>query len=305
MLNRLFFGRADRPDAAPLVRPKTRSELFRQSLRVRFLSMFGPNLIVALFFLPALVWTEMTLQITSGVSADPAATLSSQLVGTYLVGLFLCITITGPAMAGLSLLMRNWARGENCYRIATLFGGMKRNWKQGMLAAALSGLTPLLFYSTFNYYGAMSETASLLYLLPLALCGLLCIFLLLMQQTVYTLLVTYALPFRKVLKNAFLLVFLELPRSLLTLVVSLLPLLAACGLLLLLPLHTGLIVVLICAYYALIGLSLERFVAASFANFACEKHLNSRLPGARVDIGLKSERTVGGDEPSDAGAPPQ
>ena len=37
--------------------------------------------------------------------------------------------------------------------------------------------------------------------------------------------------------------------------------------------------VLCCAYYALFGISFERFVAASFANYACEKHLNSRLDG--------------------------
>ena len=224
MLKRLFFGRSGRldVDAPPLVRPKTRRELFSQALRVRFTSLFAPNLAAAAFFLPAFVWTEMTLRVAPG-GADEAAGASSQLVGTYLIGLFVCLMITGPVMAGLSLLMRNWARGENCYRWATLFGGMKRNWRQGLLAGALSGVIPLLFYSTFNYYGALSENTSLLYLIPLALCGVLCLFLLLMQQTIYTLLVTYRLSFGKVFKNAFLLAFSELPRSLLTLLVTLLP----------------------------------------------------------------------------------
>ncbi len=299
MLKRLFFGRSGRldVDAPPLVRPKTRRELFSQALRVRFTSLFAPNLAAAAFFLPAFVWTEMTLRVAPG-GADEAAGASSQLVGTYLIGLFVCLMITGPVMAGLSLLMRNWARGENCYRWATLFGGMKRNWRQGLLAGALSGVIPLLFYSTFNYYGALSENTSLLYLIPLALCGVLCLFLLLMQQTIYTLLVTYRLSFGKVFKNALLLAFSELPRSLLTLLVTLLPPLVFVALLYLLPLHTGLLVVLCCVYYALFGISFERFVAASFANYACEKHLNSRLDGARVDIGLSSERTVGGQPPA-------
>lgn len=60
----------------------------------------------------------------------------------------------------------------------------------------------------------------------------------------------------------------------------------------LLPAYLGLLVVLALAYYALFGIALERFLSASFANRVLEKHINGKLPGARVDIGMASERVV-------------
>ncbi len=284
---------AEKPDALPLVVPTTRRALFRQALSVRFGSMIPINLVCFLFYLPALVWTEMSLRAIPTTDGGNAATFASeQLIGSYLFGLLICFTIAGPMQAGLARLMRNWARGENCYPWDTLFGGMKQNLGQSLLAGALSGVVPLLSYSVFAYYGQMSETASLLYLIPLGLCGVFSIILIMMLNLIWTLMVTYTLPFGRLIKNAFLLTILELPRSFLMMLCSLIPALIAFGLSFLLPSHTGLIVVLCGLYYAVIGLALDRFLAASFANRACEKHMNSRIEGARVDIGLASERVA-------------
>ena len=113
-----------------------------------------------------------------------------------------------------------------------------------------------------------------------------------MRQLVYTLMVTYRLSFGQIIKNAFLITFLELPRSLLTLLKNLIPVAVIALLLWLLPAYSGLLVVLALAYYALFGIALERFLSASFANRVLEKHINAKLSGARVDIGMASERTV-------------
>lgn len=288
-------------DAAPLPKPRTRAELFRQALRLHVPSMVAPNLCCTLAYLPALIWAEVAMQ-RFPTSESAATAAQEQYLVPLLLGLFVCLTLTGPVQAGMALLMRNWARNESCYRFATMWGGLKRNWKQALPVAAIGGIVPLLFYSTFRYYGQMSENASALYLIPLALTGLLCVFLLLMQQTVYTLLVTYALPLGKLLKNAFVLAVLELPKSLLVLLLSALPIAGFAALIALMPSRLGLLLVLGCAYYALIGLALERFLFASFANYACEKHMNSKIPGARVDIGLTTERTVCGMDAQGAAA---
>ncbi|MPN21352.1 hypothetical protein SDC9_168731 [bioreactor metagenome] len=60
----------------------------------------------------------------------------------------------------------------------------------------------------------------------------------------------------------------------------------------LLPAYSGLLVVLALAFYALFGIALERFISATFANRALEKHLNAKMPGARVDIGMASEHVT-------------
>lgn len=292
MLKRLIYGNPNRPDAEGLPTPKTRKKLFTQQLSVHFLSMIFPCLVCFAFFLPALIWTELTMRAVPLTEEGLADLSSTAFITTYLVGLAVGIFVTGPAIAGFSLLMRNWARGEHSSRWSTFFGGIKRNWKQGLLCSFVSGLLPLFAYSALNYYGNLGQTNSLWYLVPFALCALVCIFWLLMQQLIYTMVVTYALPFRAIVKNALLVSILELPKSLLVLLLSALPL-GLFGLLLyLLPSRMGLTVVVGFAYYAFIGVALERFLFASFANYACEKHINPRVPGARVDIGLSTEREV-------------
>ena len=236
-----------------------------------------------------------------------------------LVAILLAMNITGLAMIplpGQYASMMTVPVAVGAMMLGPLAGGVlggvmgcisfytaiKTGFSTLFLAGYTGGIVPLLFYSTFRYYGQMSENASALYLIPLALTGLLCVFLLLMQQTVYTLLVTYALPLGKLLKNAFVLAVLELPKSLLVLLLSALPIAGFAALIALMPSRLGLLLVLGCAYYALIGLALERFLFASFANYACEKHMNSKIPGARVDIGLTTERTVCSTDAQDAAA---
>ena len=177
-------------------------------------------------------------------------------------------------------------------RWQTLFGGMKRNLWQSLGFSVVEAAMPLAAYSALHYYGALGDSAGAGYYVLFGLIALSVLFALLMRQLVYTLLVTYRLSFGQIIKNAFLITFLELPRSVLTLLINLIPVAAAALLLWLLPAYSGLLVVLALAYYALFGIAMERFVSAAFANRALEKHINAKLSGARVDIGMASERVV-------------
>lgn len=291
MFKELFFPKPAPEDLPPQERPITRRALFKQTFGNYWGWFFAVNLICFLFYLPASVWTEMSL---SSLLAEESATFqTSSFMGAYLLGLAVCLFFTGPMLAGLTLLMRAWSRGEPCMRWQTLFGGMKRNWKQALGFSLIEGLMPLAAYSTLRYYGGLGESAGIGYYLLFGFCALVILFALLMRQLVYTLAVTYQLKFGQIVKNAFLLTFLELPKSLLMLLINLLPAAVFALLLWLLPAYTGLIVILALAYYALFGLAMERFVSASFANYVVEKHINPKLPGARVDIGMAGERTTG------------
>jgi len=255
------------------------------------------NLVTYLFYLPASIWTELSLE--SLLAEETSALQTTPFLGAYLTGLFVCLFLTGPILAGLTLLMRNWSRGEPCMRWQTLFGGMKRNWKQALGLSLIEALMPLAAYSTLRYYGGLGDSAGIGYYLLFGFCALVILFALLMRQLVYTLAVTYELKFGQIVKNALLLTVIELPKSLLTLLKNSLPVAVFALLLWLLPAYTGLIVILALAYYALFGLALERFISASFANYVVEKHMNPKLPGARVDIGMASERVVSSEPPQE------
>jgi uncharacterized membrane protein YesL len=177
-------------------------------------------------------------------------------------------------------------------RWQTLFGGMKRNFWQAMGFSLIESLMPLATYSALRYYGNLGESAGVGYYVLFGIVALVVLFALLMRQVVYAILVTYRLSFGQIIKNAFLVTFLELPRSFLTLLVNLLPVVVIALLLWLLPSYSGLIIVLGLAYFALFGIALERFVSAAFANRALEKHINANMSGAKVDIGMASERVV-------------
>ncbi|MCE5188557.1 MAG: hypothetical protein LLF75_05190 [Eubacteriales bacterium] len=290
MLKNLFFPPPPPEDLPPQERPKTRKALFRQTFGNYWSWFFAVNLVCFLFYLPASIWTEMSLN--SLLAEESASFQTSSFMGAYLLGLALCLFLTGPMLAGLTLLMRTWARGEPCMRWQTLFGGMKRNWKQALGFSLLEGIMPLAAYSTLRYYGGLGESAGIGYYLLFGFCAVVILFALLMRQLVYTLMVTYRLGFGQILKNAFLLTFLELPKSLMTLVMNLVPVAVFALLLWLLPAYTGLLVLLSLAYFALFGVAFDRFLSASFANYVVEKHINAKISGARVDIGMSSEHCI-------------
>ncbi|PKM38866.1 MAG: hypothetical protein CVV04_13095 [Firmicutes bacterium HGW-Firmicutes-9] len=290
MFKGLFFPKPPLEDLPPQERPKTRRALFRQTFGNYWSWFFAVNLVCYVFYLPASVWTELSLE--SLLTLETAAFQTAPFMGAYLAGLAACLFITGPMLAGISLLMRNWSRGEPCMRWQTLFGGMKRNFAQALGFSLIEGLMPLAAYSALRYYGNLGDSAGVGYYVLFGFIAIVVIFALLMRQLVYTILVTYRLKFGQIIKNAFLLTFLELPRSFLTLLINLSPIAVIALLLWLLPAYPGLLVVLALAYYALFGIALERFVSASFANRVLEKHFNAKLPGAKVDIGMASESVV-------------
>ena len=290
MLKNLFFPKPPLEDLPPQARPKTRRELLHQAFSNYWSWFFAINLVCYAFYLPLSVWTELSLE--SLLAQESAAFQTAPFMGAYLTGLAVCLFFTGPMLAGLSLLMRNWSRGEPCMRWQTLFGGMRRNYWQAIGFSLIESLMPLAAYSALRFYGNLGDSAGIGYYLLFGFIALAVLFALLMRQVVYTLLVTYRLSFGQIIKNAFFVTFLELPRSLLTLLANLLPVAVIALLLWLLPAYSGLLVVLALAYYALFGIALERFLSAAFANRALEKHISAKISGARVDIGMASEWVV-------------
>ena len=280
-----FYGKPGQRDFTEADLPANRIELFKQVLGVRKGSMIGLNLLYLLIWVPAIFWTIMNF-FSMMVLNVPTPQELQQIAFTWLLILFPLIAITGPFNVGLSLVMCRWARDEHSFPYADFFAAIKENWKQALLFSAIDGLVPLLFYLCATFYTGMAEQ-SVLFLLPLAVSAIAALMWFLAAPIVPALIVSYRQNFRGILKNAFLMTFAQLPRAAaLRLATLAAPILAILSFLFLpgqYPLISGLISVL----YAVFLLAFNRLIWASFANYLGEKYLNTKIDGARTDIGLR------------------
>ena len=137
--------------------PTTRIQLFKEVLKVRKGSMVGLNFLYILMWVPAIVWTAMNLIQFAGADIKEM----SSLLFTYLMILFPTIAITGPFTAGISYVMRNWARDEHSFTFLDFKLGMKDNWKQALIFSGIHGLVPLVIFLCFRYYLGMARLSAI------------------------------------------------------------------------------------------------------------------------------------------------
>lgn len=277
-----FYGKPEREDFTEKDLPANRVQLFREVLRVRRGSMVGLNLLYLLIWLPAALWTLLNVLQLASIEAEAL----SSLVLSYLVVLFPLIAITGPFNAGVSFVMRNWARDEHSFPLLDFKKAMRENWRQALAMSVISGALPVLCFVGVYFYGSMARQSALFYL-PAALVLLAALLWTLSAQLMPTLIVTYRLSFSQVVKNACILTLASLPRAvcakLATLAVPILLLLLAW----LAPGALSWAGAVAVALYFIILLSFNKLIAASYANAVCERYLNPQIEGAPVNIGLR------------------
>ena len=288
LMNNYYYGKAGKGDYRISDMPQNRIQLFGAVWKVRWSSIFGVNLLYMLFWLPTFVWTIINISLLLTADASLLGENASGLMMTYLIGLVPCIFITGPFTAGATYVMRNWARDEHSFVWSDFWDAVKANWKQALPVSLISGLMPLLMYVGWVFYGSLSST-SIIYIIPLCLMFLVFTLWKLSEMVIYTMMVTYDLSLKNLLRNALLLTFAKLPLAigikLLTWVVPAIFLLimfaAECA---------QIILMLILAFVYLLYLpGFNRLIIASYANALCEKYLNSKIEGAPTNIGLRPE----------------
>jgi len=253
--------------------PKTRLQLFGLVLSEHILSLTTVNLLYIVFWIPAVVWTVANVltigaAITSGVpGADTIRTMN-----LYVLVLWPCIAITGPADAGISLLMRNWARDQECPAFRTLWKGFKENFGQAFVVSAVTGLMPVSIW--YCYLAASRAGTMKLMSVPLIVACVVFALWLLSRQTVYVLLVTYRLPLSGHLRNAFLLTLMKLPMVLLIRIAASAVLILSIALSLWRPEARYALLVLPILYYFFIGGALTHLIYCSYANKLCDDYLS-------------------------------
>jgi len=292
LLQNYFHGKPGKRDFTEADLPKDRIALFFSVLGVRWRNMFSLNLLYLLCWIPAAVWTFVNIVQLNYQLGLQGGTLAEGFLGdllfSYLLVLFPLTAFTGPFTAGISLVTRNWARGEHSFVWLDFKAAMKENWKQALGVSAISSLIPLLLLVSTRIYMQMAAQSALFYL-PVALVWITALLWALSSQLMYMLLISYELSFGQLLRNAFLMTFAALPKAaLVRLLTAVVPVLMAAAFLFF-PAALGWMMPAAICMYGLFWLSLNKLLTASYANAMCEKYLNAQIEGAKTNIGLRPE----------------
>ena len=281
-----LYSTNNRQSYSPDDKPKTRLQLLKQILKDHFFNLIPFNLILLVVFFPMIFWVVTGLQYmltvmgTDGTFADFIS-----LSRTWVTVMIPCLTITGPFLAGIAIVMRNLARDDFHFPKRYFLSGMKASWKPALLISAVSSLIPLFIWAAFAFYGPMIQDSSHFASIPLLLVIILCLIWLMILPTLYMMIGTYQQKLSAQIKNAF------------ALTLSHLPLVTGVHLLTCLPLFVGILsfliggqifnyaLIILCLYYLMFGFSFEQLLYAFVANKLCEETLNVIL-GEDTHIGM-------------------
>ena len=291
LMNNYFYGKQGKGDFTLEQLPQNRRQLFGEVLKVRWSAMFGVNLLYMIIWIPAIVWTFLnlaTLYSMIGAETPYAAADISSLVATYLLLMVPCVAITGPFNAGVTYVLRNWARDEHSFVLSDFKDALKANWKQSLIVSLIDGLLPFLMYTCWRFYGGLLSQSAF-YLVPTALVLLVSIIWSLASMLAYPMLITYDLKIKDVIRNSILLSLAKLPFAVLIKLATLVLPALALGLMLLIPSIQMQVMMVVVMLYLVFMVAFNKLITVSYANWLFETYLNPRIEGARTNIGLRPE----------------
>lgn len=250
--------------------PKNRRELFLCVLFDHMTSLISINFFYLLFWIPAILWAAVCLSgaVRSMRSGDASGTVAW--INALFLGLVPCLTVTGPAKAGMTLLMKNWAREDMVPAVPMVLRGMRENWRQALVLSFAAALFPAaLWFAGLSVMQSGSDVMELLFVLACVAVFILSLAL----PVVYYLIVSYRQPLRGHLRNALLLTFLKLPTAFLIRAATLFALLLYGLFAVLRPEMRYALLAIPVFYYFFLGASLTVLIDASYANLLRDRYL--------------------------------
>lgn len=309
--NRYYYGKSGQGDFTVSDLPNNRWEQFWSVLRVRLSGLIRLNLLYMLIWLPAIfvIATNLISMLNTVADADPVTGIIASTgleVGPTLMGmiqitllmLIPCILITGPCTAGVSYVLRNWARDEHAFIWSDFKDAFKSNWKQALGISAITAVMPEMVFICWTFYGDMAKQSPIM-MVPQVLVLMIGLIWSLAVTYTYPTLVTYKLRFRDVIRNSLLMAIGRLPYSFAARLLACVPLAIAVAVAFLFQVSVGAVILGIILYYVFIGFTLSRFIHAAFTNAAFDKMINSRIEGAEIDRGLNPHRNDPDDDDDD------
>ncbi len=219
------------------------------------------------------------------------AAMRSNLLTTLIIMIpFVMLAAIGKV--GAAYVLRNWARDEHSFMWQDFKASIKTNWKQALVIGLINGLSFPVVYVAYDFYGSMAATGGWFYAIPQGLMVVVLILWWMLNEVIFTMMVTYEMNLRTLIRNSFLISVARLPIAFLILLGCVA---IPAAILLLIPyLEISLLVLLV--IYGVIGIALVGFIQASFSNACFDKYLNPRIEGAKVNQGLVAEEEDEEDE---------
>lgn len=262
--NKIFVGNPNKEDFTAKDLPKTRMEQYFDVIKLRFGGMVTANVVFALFAIPLLLWTMYFWFMLNNANTETALNLIAD-PGLWEFYLFVNIplyTIMGPALAGLYYCLRNWMWNQR----ATVGEHFWKEFKRSLWRAlALNFINSGLFYAGFfwlhRFYLSM-ETYPVLKWVSVTIAVLLVLY---YMSSIYQFpqLVTYDLKVIQIIKNSFIYLIVQFPRTLVAVLVY--------GLALALCIWLGQILLVVAmslgvAFVALANMILSDFIFDKYVN---------------------------------------
>ena len=291
LMNNYFYGKQGKGDYTVADMPQNRLALFGEVLKVRWSGLFGVNLLYMVTWIPAIAWTFINvlalynlLNAEAGISGDDIIGL----MNTWLMVMIPCIAITGPFNAGVTYVLRNWARDEHSFVLSDFKDALKANWKQALVISLIDGVMPFLVVTCWRFYSGMLSR-SMIFILPAALTLLMGVTWTLASMLAYPMLITYELKTLDVIRNSVLMTVAKLPFALLIKLATLIVPTLAYGLMALIPNIQMQVLMVVVLLYLTFMVAFNKLITVSYANWLFETYLNPRIEGARTNIGLRPE----------------
>ena len=300
LMNSFYYGKAGQADFTPEQLPANRVQLFFSMLRVRFSGLIGVNLLYLIFWIPAIVWSFINLQVMSGIpelnEAGEVVNLipltSEQFVGylsTYILGMTLCVIPIAIGNVGVTYVLRNWARDQHSFVMSDFKDSIKSNWKQALAVGVINGVSLPIAFVAFRYYSLMAAESTF-WIVPRTLVMIFFALWWLSNMLIFPMMVTYDMKLGTLIRNSIMMAVARLP---FTLLFGVVPLLIPFLLLWFNVPYSGLVLII---FYALVGLALTLFIQISYANACFDRFLNPRIEGAQVNMGLRDPSYNDDDE---------
>lgn len=182
------------------------------------------NLLYILALIPTFIIVYVLMFFTAARMFDSViAGADSEGVGSLLLlsalvfsNLFISVWGMGPATAGITYIMRNFAREEHAWLWSDFKDAVKTNFKQSIAVFAIDIVMFLLFCTAVLVYSQMGGFMGVLRYVMYMMIGIYSM----MHFYIYPMMVTFDLKLKDLYRNAFLFTFGALPSNLFVLIIQ-------------------------------------------------------------------------------------
>lgn len=265
--NKIFIGNPDKKDFTARDLPKTRVDQYFDVVKLRFSGMVLGNVLYMLFALPLILFSLYYWFSVSSLTQDEVIqqvfTGQENILLSYLLICVPLYTITGPAKAGLYYCLRNWVWNERATIREHFWKEFRRSFWKALLLNLFSAM--LLFAGVWWIATLMMNAEAHGWMRYAAIAiGVAMVAYFMSSIYHFPQLVTYQLTFRQILKNSFIYLVAQFPRTLLAVLVYVLTAVVCYFL--------GQILLVVILFMGMAFIYLGQMI---FSNFLFDKYVNA------------------------------